>query len=192
MTKLWYYISGNDIFREFTLWTRSNPGESRKTISDSGSRRCLRRWASYQIHKIAGWARFPRHWLQRKPLVSDPGMHHGTCVTHVPWWMSGSLTRGGGENAPDIPGACTTRNFTYLARGPWLWMLQTDVNIKCFRQAVLILNRPINFPERGEHSKYHPQWESCGHWNMANGILQIPNLQHILYELCNTCIRLKR
>ena len=23
--------------------------------------------------------------------VSDPGMHHGTCVTHVPWCMSGSL-----------------------------------------------------------------------------------------------------
>ena len=24
--------------------------------------------------------------------VSDPDMHHGTCVTHVPWCMSGSLT----------------------------------------------------------------------------------------------------
>ena len=24
--------------------------------------------------------------------VGDPGMHHGTCVTHVPWCMSGSLT----------------------------------------------------------------------------------------------------
>ena len=64
--------------------------------------------------------RFPRHWLQRKPLVSDPGMHHGTCVTHVPWCMSGSLTRGGGENAPGIPGACATRNSAYLVRGPWL------------------------------------------------------------------------
>ena len=41
--------------------------------------------------------RFPRHQLQRKWLVSDPGMHHGTCVTHVPWCMSGSLTRGGGK-----------------------------------------------------------------------------------------------
>ena len=35
-----------------------------------------------------------------KPLVSDPGIHHATCVTHVPWCMSGSLTRGGGENVP--------------------------------------------------------------------------------------------
>ena len=64
------------------------------------------------------WERFPLHRLQRKPLVSDPGMHHGTCVTHVPWRMSGSLTRSGGENVPGIPGACATRNFMYLARGP--------------------------------------------------------------------------
>ena len=35
--------------------------------------------------------RFPRHQLQRKPLVSNPG------VTHVPWCLSGSLTCGGQE-----------------------------------------------------------------------------------------------
>ena len=34
-------------------------------------------------------------------------MHHGTCVTHVPWCMSGSLTCGDGEKIPNIPGACT-------------------------------------------------------------------------------------
>ena len=70
-------------------------------------------WASYQIRKIAGCACagnagnvFPIHRLQRKPLVSDPDMHHGTCVTHVPWCMSGSLTCGGGKNVPGIPSAC--------------------------------------------------------------------------------------
>ena len=26
--------------------------------------------------------------------ISDPDMHHGTCVTHVPWCMPGSLTSG--------------------------------------------------------------------------------------------------
>ena len=46
-------------------------------------------------------------------------MHHGMCVTHMPCCMLGSLTRGGVENVPGIPGACATRNFTYLARGPW-------------------------------------------------------------------------
>ena len=73
----------------------------------------LRVWASYQIRKIAGCACagnagnvFPRRRFQRKPIVGDPGMHHGTCVTHVPWCMSGSLTCGDGENVPGIPGAC--------------------------------------------------------------------------------------
>ena len=69
-------------------------------------------WAFYQMRKIAGCACagnaenvFPQRRLQRKLLVSDPGMHHGTYVTHVTWCMSGSLTRGGGENFPGIPGA---------------------------------------------------------------------------------------
>ena len=62
--------------------------------------------------------RFPRHRPQRKPLVYDPGMHDGTCVTFVPWCMPGSLTRGGGKNVPVIPGARVTCYFTYLARGP--------------------------------------------------------------------------
>ena len=59
---------------------------------------------------------FPHHRLQWKLLVSDPGMHHGTCVTHVPRCMSESQTRGGGESVPSIPSACTVRNFAYLVR----------------------------------------------------------------------------
>ena len=78
--------------------------------------------------------RFPHHRFQRKPLVSDPGMHHGTCVKHVPWCMSGSLTNGGREKVPGIPGACATRNFAYLVRGPWftlcsvlLWLVHANL-----------------------------------------------------------------
>ena len=74
---------------------------------------CSNVWASYQIRKIAGCACAgnagnvsPRRRFQRNPIVGDPGMHHGTCVTHVPWCMSGSLTCGDGENVPGIPGAC--------------------------------------------------------------------------------------
>ena len=64
---------------------------------------------------------FPRHRLQRKPVVSDPNIHHDTCVTHVSGCMSGSLTSSDGENVFGIPGACATRNFPYLARGPWCY-----------------------------------------------------------------------
>ena len=70
--------------------------------------------------------RFPNHRLQRKPLVKDPVMHHGTCVTHVPWCMSGSLSRGCRKNVHGIHGACATRNFTYLARGIWMRYLERD------------------------------------------------------------------
>ena len=55
--------------------------------------------------------------LQRKPLVNNPGMPNGTCVTHVPWRMAGLLNGGVGENVPGIPSACATHNFTYLSRG---------------------------------------------------------------------------
>ena len=86
---------------------------------------CMR-LASYQIRKNCGLRMrreyresFPHHRLQRKLLVSDPGMHHVTWVTLVPWFMSASLSCGGGENDPGIPGACATHNFTYLVRGPW-------------------------------------------------------------------------
>ena len=55
----------------------------------------LSQWASCQIGKIAGCACagklgtfFP------PPQVSDPDMHHGTCVTHVSWCMPGLLTSG--------------------------------------------------------------------------------------------------
>ena len=49
-------------------------------------------------------ARYAKLWLAHAPgmpvtfslppLVSNPDLHHGTCVTHVPWCMSGLLTSG--------------------------------------------------------------------------------------------------
>ena len=39
----------------------------------------------------------------------------------MPWCMSGSLARSGGENVPGIPDACAALNFTYLVRGPFSW-----------------------------------------------------------------------
>ena len=89
--------------------------------------------------------RFPRHWLQRKPLVSDPGMHHGTCVTHVPWCMSGLLTRGDGENVPGICGACATRNLTHLVRGPLYSMpnfgAAISINCLCMQSRTVVATR---------------------------------------------------
>ena len=68
--------------------------------------------------------RFTRSRLQSTSLFSDPGMHHGMCVTHVSWCMSGSPIHGGGENVPGIPDACATRDLTYLARGPSIFAIR--------------------------------------------------------------------
>ena len=60
-------------------------------------------------------------WLRRH--VSHIDRHRFLCYGHstnkCSSRTSGSLTRDGGENVPGIPGACATRNFTYLVRGPW-------------------------------------------------------------------------
>ena len=70
----------------------------------------LRYMASCQIRKIAN-AHAPGMlgMFSPSPQVSDPDMHHGTCVTHVPWCMPGSLTSGflwnrrRGETFPAFP-----------------------------------------------------------------------------------------
>ena len=82
-----------------------------------------------------------------KPLASDPGMHHGKCVTHLPWCMSGSLTHGCGENVPGIPGACTTRNFTYIlqeANDNTIAWLCIPPNAEFWSAFVVSLNKPLN------------------------------------------------
>ena len=62
--------------------------------------------------------RFPRHRFQRKPLVSDPGMHHGTCVTHVPWCMSGIANLRWRGKRSRHSRRMRNPQFTYLVRGP--------------------------------------------------------------------------
>ena len=75
-------------------------------------RRLVRYVKLWVAHALGMPGHFPRHRFQRKPLVGDLGMHHGK------WFMSGSLTRGGGENVPGISCVCPNHNFTNLIRGP--------------------------------------------------------------------------
>ena len=57
------------------------------------------------------------------PWVSDPDMHHGTCVTHVPWCIPGSLTSGFFLRRWQGKRSRHSRHMrnpqiTYLVRGP--------------------------------------------------------------------------
>ena len=64
---------------------------------------------NYTAHKLSisihgPLSRYVKLWLAHAPSmpgtffppprVGDPGIHHGTYVTHVPWFMPGSLTSG--------------------------------------------------------------------------------------------------
>ena len=90
----------------------------------------LTRYVKLRVLQAPGMpGTFPCHRLQRKPLVSDPVMHHGTCVTHLPWCMPGSLIRSGKDSVPGIPGACATSNFTYLVRGPLSFRFVVNIPI---------------------------------------------------------------
>ena len=69
----------------------------------------LTRYVQFRVVHAPGMPRtFSRYWFLRKPLVSDPGMHHATCVTHVPWYMSEWLTRGAGKTFPAFPAHAQT------------------------------------------------------------------------------------
>ena len=85
-------------------------------------------WVSCQIRQIAD-----AHALRMSgtfsppPQLSNPDMYHGTCVTQrdaravMHAGIANSrfpLNSAAGGNVPGIPGACATRNFTYLVRGP--------------------------------------------------------------------------
>ena len=116
--------------------------------------------------------RFPRHRLQRKTLGNDPCMHHGTCVTHVPWCISGSLASGGGENVPGIPGACATRNFTYLIRGQCCWC---DVILVDYYKYSLFLSTPLMRCS-----------SSCGDVSNCKAAMTVPRLSIVTQPFLST------
>ena len=87
--------------------------------------------------------RFSRHRRQRKPLVSDTGMHQDTCVTHmyVPWCMSGSVKRSchsshkhspqfyvSGKRAMGFMGLPSRLSTDFDIRGCKCWCIPIDIS----------------------------------------------------------------
>ena len=95
-------------------------------------------WASYQIRKsVGGTCTGFAGTFSPAPRVSDPDRHQGTSVTHVTWCMPRSLTGGfpwsrWRENVLGFPGACATRNVTYLVKSP-LPLLTKKIPFYCYR-----------------------------------------------------------
>ena len=91
----------------------------------------LTRYVNLQVAHASGMP----ETFSPPPRVSDLDMHHGTCVTHVPWCMPGSLagdflwSRWRGKRSRHSR-RMRTCNFTYLVRGPCLdiWLTHGNNN----------------------------------------------------------------
>ena len=109
--------------------------------------------------------RFPHHRFQRKSLSSDHGMHHGMCVTHVPWCMSGSLTRRSRENVPGIPMVhvlTETRELsgyynTLVDKNRLVYQNVPNVMANCFQCVRLATFSYLFLP-------CHKRWKKCQSW----------------------------
>ena len=95
-------------------------------------------WASYQIRKIASCA-----------CAGNAG-NDFPCVTHVPWCMSGPLTRGGGENVRGIPGACA----------PTILRIWQEAHCETFRQAEFG-EYEVYFVLSSDHLCIYQIWLAC-------------------------------
>ena len=128
-------------------------------------------------------------------LLSDPDMHHGTCVANVPWCMSGSLIRGGGETC-----ACATQNFTYLLRGLWLSnapLHKPEIVLPCYceRRRSRRTERPLvvwNRPTESWHQRHlHRKQKLLRHFRPASLDPQLqarsPVLRLSMYRLIRNC-----
>ena len=77
------------------------------------------------------------------PRVSDPGMHHGTCVTHVPWCMPGSLindfpwSRRRGKTFPAFPVHAQTAILRIWQEAHWAKM-----PVKCMDVWIYLTQNP--------------------------------------------------
>ena len=90
------------------------------------------------------WERFARHRFQRKPLVSDPDFHHDTCVTHVPWCMSVSLTHDGEKQRSRH--TVRMRNHQFYVPGKRPMAIAPQINIYGVLNPLVVC----------------PLWDNCG------------------------------
>ena len=88
-------ISTFALFYHIRLITRETTGLKNGTIISK--LKCNPHlWHNGPLTRYAKlWVAHARECRERFPRrASDPDIHHGTCVTHLPWCMPGSLTSG--------------------------------------------------------------------------------------------------
>ena len=80
-------IHESKVFHKFKLWIYVLLQSLQHCVYILLDHRPLVRYVKLRVVHTSGMFSPP-------PRVSDPDVHHGTCVTHVPWCMPGSQTHG--------------------------------------------------------------------------------------------------
>ena len=86
----WTAPVDNVSVQPLTTWHRISQAWRRSEIGLTPSHGPLARYVNLRVVHAPGMP----GTLSPSPRVSDPNIHHGTCVTHVLWCMPGSLTSG--------------------------------------------------------------------------------------------------
>ena len=122
------YICKNNIFIEATISSLTMIGMERCWAIQLGTVRIFHLFYGIMLY-YGPLARYVKLRVAHAPgmpgtfLPRHRGLTIPTCITaHT--WLAVSFEVGGGENVPGIPGACATRNFMYLVRGPWPLVVQ--------------------------------------------------------------------
>ena len=122
---------------------------------------------SHQTRKFAGCACADNAGnISPPPRISDPVMHRGTCVTHVPWCIPGSLNSGfiwsswRGKRSRHFRRMCNLQCYVSSKRPMreqkwyWQWIFQECTRLKfCVMletQITLIINISIMIHENAD------------------------------------------
>ena len=125
------------------------------------------------------------------PAVRD--LDHGTCVTHVPWCMPGSLISGfrwspWRGNVPGIPSACATCNFAYLVRGPWQLMTQGIIfQVYWPSSSVILRVYKFDLMKYTLFVVFNPLYTFLSTYISASHNMIIPGFPFFLFARLNLC-----
>ena len=92
LTSAYLDVKENCNYEKLTKWLQNIEHMSVNTLL-LPTRRLNGPLARYVKSRVAHASGMPGTFSP-PPWISDTDMHHGTCLTHVPWCMPGSLTSG--------------------------------------------------------------------------------------------------
>ena len=119
--------------------------------------RYVKLWAAHASGMLGTFSPPP---ASMEPLVRDPGMHHGTCVSHLPWCMSGLLTCfGGGKRFPAFPAYVQPAILRIWLEAQLIYHLPSHVNVNMSKMGAFVFISCVKFYRQNINIASIPNYE---------------------------------